>query len=49
MALKGEAKKNYQRNYMRKRRVTLKLNGRFVRPIVRPQLDAEGNPIPSYD
>jgi len=42
--LKGQAKKDYQKRYMRKRRASLKLNSRFVRPIVRPSKDA-----PWYD
>ena len=49
MSLKGEAKKDYQRNYMRKRRLILKLNNKNVRPDVRPILDADGNRIPEYE
>mgnify|MGYP001599515915 CR=1 FL=1 len=55
--LKGEKKKTYQRNYMRRRRAKLKLNSAFVRPKtlnpVRPiehnlsYVDADGNVI--YD
>lgn len=58
MALKGEAKKVYQREYMRRRR-----SNRCVRPSGRPLLDptaaypgkqyvyrvdADGQPIPDY-
>lgn len=48
MVLRGQAKKDYQRKYMRKQRAIVKLNSRFVRPIVRPELDADGNVIPDY-
>lgn len=46
MALKGEAKRVYQRRYMRKRRAVAKSG--VVRPIVRPRLDVDGHPIPDY-
>ena len=47
----GEAKKKYQREYMRRKRAKLKLysklNSNFVRPKtsipVRPNIDADGN------
>lgn len=39
--LKGQAKKDYQRGYMRDRRAKLKLNSRFVRPNVRPIDDVD--------
>lgn len=57
MPLTGQAKTDYQREYMRKRRsnkgVTVTLESvRPVRPeLVRPlepELDADGNPIPEY-
>lgn len=55
MALKGKAKKDYQRNYMRKRRA-IKVAGEgsarikgLLDPSVRPQVDADGNPVPNYD
>lgn len=59
MVLEGEAKKIYQRSYMRVRRRKLKLKSSFVRPNVRPDvrpatktgiplyIDADGNPV--YD
>jgi len=46
VAFKGDKKRDYQRTYMRKRGAILKLKSRFIRPLVRPQLDADGNPIP---
>lgn len=51
MPLTGIAKTNYQRNYMRKKRLTEKTgltqrsNTKPVRP---PQVDADGNAIPEY-
>ena len=55
--LKGQAKKDYQRNYMRKRRML----DPSVRPKVQPshydsnnthaqapEIDADGNPVPEY-
>jgi len=49
MPLKGQAKKDYQRRYMRQRRGELKLNSRFVRPNVRPNLGTDVNPLPLYN
>ena len=50
--LTGVAKKNYQRNYMRKRRLKGKLLDLNVRPKGKttqiPRLDADGNPIYDY-
>ncbi len=58
--LTGEAKKIYQRNYMRNHRASLKTaNVRpveldFVRPVKEfkaikpPEIDADGNVIPEY-
>lgn len=51
--LKGQAKKDYQRRYMRVRRAELKLKMASVRPNVRPNMyatipqdiDADGNPV----
>lgn len=58
MALKGQAKKDYQREYMRRRRgsntgLTDRSNNAVrpnpdVRPVKIPELDADGNPIPEY-
>lgn len=39
--LKGQAKTDYQRKYMRKRRAILRLNAQYVRPNVRPNLDGK--------
>ena len=56
--LKGEAKKRYQREYMRRRRGSNRSNNYSVRPSrpkmgfeVKPagrQFDADGNPLPEY-
>lgn len=49
--LKGMAKTNYQRNYMRKKRLTEKMgltSGSNTKPVRPPQVDADGNAIPEY-
>ena len=48
MSLTGKKKVNYQRNYMRKRRLKVKmmLAERYGIPIKTPQIDAEGYVIP---
>lgn len=50
MPLTGIAKTNYQRNYMRKKRLTEKmgLTQRSNAKPVRPKVDADGNAIPEY-
>ena len=47
MAFKGKKKTDYQRRYMRERRAKLKVG--LLDPLVRPELDADGNPTPDYD
>jgi len=59
MSLKGKAKTDYQREYMRRKRGLTVKNIEAVRPSAigflvanpkpAPQLDADGNPIPDYD
>jgi len=48
MALKGQAKVNYQRSYMRKRRLTVKmmLADRYGFPVKVRKVDADGYVIP---
>ena len=48
MALKGQAKVNYQRSYMRKKRLAVKmmLADRYGFPVKIPRVDAEGYVIP---
>ena len=48
MALKGQAKVNYQRIYMRKRRLKVKmmLADRYGFPVKTPRVDADGYVMP---
>lgn len=47
--LKGQAKKTYQRNYMKGYMRELRLKGGLLRPNVKtPKVDADGNAIPEY-
>lgn len=48
VALTGQAKVNYQRNYMRKRRLKVKmmLANRYGFPVKIPRIDADGYVIP---
>jgi len=48
VALKGQAKVNYQRNYMRKRRLAVKmmLADRYGISVKIPKIDADGYVIP---
>ncbi|KKN72915.1 hypothetical protein LCGC14_0406190 [marine sediment metagenome] len=47
--LKGQAKKDYQRTYMKDYMRNLRLKQRVLRPVVKTQeLDADGNIVPEY-
>jgi len=50
MSLTGKKKVNYQRNYMRKRRMKVKmmLAERYGIPILKPKIDADGYVILDY-
>ena len=50
MPYKSQERQNsYQKFLMRRRRAKLRLEGRFVRPDVRPvMVDADGNVMPEF-
>ena len=46
--LTGQAKKDYQRRYMRGYKRIRRLKAKLLRPFVKTPLDADGQPMPEY-